>query len=730
MSTHAASSLEEIELAEHSDGRRLGVHWRSDGSVNFAVYSRNASAIDLVLFSPENPDREAARVRLTERVNRTWHVALRGVTPGWRYGYRVHGPWMPEWGFFFNADKLLLDPYATHIDGPSEAHPWMRGTAGKDFRRNRHDSGPVAPKGLIPPADEAFDWRGDTRPDRPLEDTVIYETHVKGFTQQMGGVPEHLRGSYAGLAHEAAIGHLNHLGVTAVQLLPVHQHLDDDFLRKRGLVNYWGYNTIGFFAPEARYAATENPVTEFKAMVRALHAAGIEVILDVVYNHTGEAGPDGPAINLRGFENLAYYRTRPKFPEQYVDYTGCGNTLNVPHAQALRLVLDSLRYWVEEMHVDGFRFDLGVTLGREPAAFNPQSAFFKAIAADPVLSQVKMIAEPWDLGRGGYQVGGFPSGWAELNGKYRDCLRRFWKGDSRMIGEFASRITGSEDLFHHNDRKPGASVNFITSHDGFPLHDLVSYNDKHNEANGEGNRDGDSHNLSWNHGVEGPTEDPEINALRERQCRNFLATLFLSQGAVFLLGGDEFGRTQGGNNNGYCQDNEISWFNWERSATFWKRREFVRRLGEFRRQHEVLRRRNFFTGETIAGRPVRDMAWFTPDGETVDSAYWNADLPGALSVVINRNAADHRHNGWRLKESDTLLLVFNARAESLDFRLPGGPDIVWEMVIDTTLPEGFADSGIHRSTYGKPVTVADRSLQAWVLKEGRFGHSQDSAPPA
>ncbi len=723
----ATRPIDHLQTGPTSDGHRLGASWRPDGSVNFAVYTRHGEAVDVVLFTPDNPDREAARVRMTGRAGHIRHVSILGLEPGWRYGYRVHGPWMPEWGLFFNPDKLLLDPYARQIDRPSLSLPALSGVTA-DGHRHRRDSAPVAAKAVLRPANDAFDWGDDSPPDHALEDTVIYEVHVKGYTRRMGGVPEPIRGTYAGLAHESAIGHLTDLGVTAVQLLPVHQHLDDAFLLDRGLVNYWGYNSIGFFAPETRYAATADPVNEFKSMVRALHAAGIEVILDVVYNHTGEAGPTGPIIHFRGLENPAYYRTRPKYPEEYQDYTGCGNSLNVTHPQSLRLVLDSLRYWVEEMRVDGFRFDLAVTMGREPAAFNAESAFFKAIAADPVLSRVKMIAEPWDVGRGGYQVGAFPTEWAELNGRYRDCVRRFWKGDGRVLGEFASRLTGSEELYHHNARRPGASVNLITSHDGFPLHDLVSHNDKHNEANGEENRDGDSHNLSWNHGVEGPSEDPGIVALRERQCRNFLATLFLSQGAVFLLGGDEIGRTQGGNNNAYCQDNAISWHDWDRAALFEHRRRFVKRLGEFRRHHSVLRRREFFTGQPIHGGEVCDMAWFSPLGDVIEKSYWGADQPGAFSVVINRNAADHRFNGWRLKDSDTLLLIFNARAEDLDFLLPGGASIVWERVIDTAIPEGFVEPGtLSGAGAESPVTLTSRSLQVWVLREGHFTHSQQPA---
>ncbi|MCB1233976.1 MAG: glycogen debranching protein GlgX, partial [Verrucomicrobiae bacterium] len=525
----------------------LGATPLPDGrGVNFSVFSQHGDAVDLILFDREAPDREAARVRVTGRTGHLRHVEVRGVEAGQVYGYRVHGPWMPEWGLLFNPDKLLLDPYARRVLGPSAAHPAMIGKS--EHGRDRRDSVAVAPKGVVVDS-SGFDWGDDRPPEVPPDQSVVYELHVKGFTRQMPGVPEDLRGTYAGLGSDAAIAYLKALGITAVQLMPVHQHLDDGFLVDRGLVNYWGYNTIGFFAPEARYAATGDPVSEFKSMVRALHAAGIEVILDVVFNHTGEAGPDGPLCLLRGFENLGYYRTNLKRPEDYTDVTGCGNTVDLTHPMGLRLVIDSLRYWVEEMRVDGFRFDLAVTLGREPSSFNPQSAFFKAVQLDPVLAGVKLVAEPWDLGRGGYQVGAFPPGWHELNGRFRDCVRRFWRGEGGVLAEFASRITGSEDLFRHNGRTPLAGVNFFASHDGFTLRDLVSYADKHNEANGEGNRDGDNHNLSANYGIEGPTHDPALEDLRSRQCRNFFATLMLSQGVPFILAGDEIGRTQRGNNN-------------------------------------------------------------------------------------------------------------------------------------------------------------------------------------
>jgi isoamylase len=719
-------SLHDLRILS-GDARCLGASWREDGAVNFAVFTQHGDAVDLVLFHPDRPGREAARMRFTERTGQIRHIAVQGLSAGWLYGFRVHGQWMPEWGLLFNAEKVLLDPYARQIHEPSRAHPWLYGVdpAG---HRDRYDSAAVAPKAVLRSRDDAhFDWGGDRRPEHPLEESVIYETHVKGFSRRLPGLPEALRGTYAGLANDVSIAYLRDLGITAVQLLPVHHHLDDDFLLRRGLSNYWGYNTIGFFAPEARYAATDDPVREFKGMVKALHAAGIEVILDVVYNHTGEAGPGGPLVFLRGFENLAYYHTRPRVPQEYVDFTGCGNSVQMPHPMTLRLVLDSLRYWAEEMHVDGFRFDLAVTLGREPAAFTAEAAFFRAVAADPVLSKLKLIAEPWDTGRGGYQAGVFPEGWAELNGLYRDCLRRFWRGDHRVLGEFATRLTGSEDLFRHNGRPPGASVNFITSHDGFPLEDLVSYTEKHNEANGEGNRDGDSHNLSANHGAEGPADDPAIAEIRDRQCRNFLATLFLSQGCVFLLGGDELGRTQGGNNNAYCQDNETSWHDWERAARFGARRNFVQKLADFRRHHSVLRKHRFFTGRPIHGSEARDMAWFTPQAEAIDDTWWNADQPGIFSVVINRNASDHRVNGWRRAQSDTLLLMFNAAADECEFRPPGGEGVVWELAIDTALPEGFAKPGARRCDRCDTLPVAGRSLQVWVLRAGEYARSQEAA---
>ena len=705
----------------------LGATVLAEGVTNFAVSSSSAEAVDLVLFDPESPEREMARVRMGNRTGNIWHVAVRGIGPGQVYGYRVHGPWRPEWGVFANAHKLLLDPYARRVLGASRAHPSMWDFPKRE-RRDRIDSGAHAPKGVVVAGD--FDWGDDRLPRISHDDLIVCEMHLKGFTRLMPGVPEEIRGTYAGLGHEASISYLKGMGITAVQLLPIHHHLDDIFLLERGLVNYWGYNTIGFFAPETRYSATGDPVTEFKAMVKSLHAAGLEVILDVVYNHTGEAALGGPVCLFRGFDNQHWYRTRQKRPGEYKDVTGCGNSVDLTHPQVLQLVTDSLRYWAQEMHVDGFRFDLGVTLGRDPDQFDPRAAFFKTIQQDPVLSRLRLIAEPWDLGWGGYQVGNFPVGWSELNGKFRDCVRRFWMGDGRVVGEFAARITGSEDLFLRSGRSPTASVNFVTSHDGFSLQDLVSYSDKHNEVNGEKNLDGETHNLSENHGVEGPSDDPKIVRIRARQCRNFFATLILSQGVPFFPAGDEMGRTQRGNNNAYCQDNEISWLDWERGAAFEDLRRFVAELIRFRRRHAVLRKRTFFSGRKIHGSRVADMAWFAPDGRPVDEKFWSTDRPGTFSVVINKNSADLRHNGWRKHPSDSLMMIFNAGDKPVDFVLPGGGDVVWECRIDTGVESGFLEPDVRVRSHRGTVALRRRSMQVWRLKSGEFTRTQEFPEPA
>lgn len=566
-----------------------------------------------------------------------------------------------------------------------------------------------------------YDWKGDRLPERPWGETVIYEAHVKGLTKQLAEVPPKLRGTYAGLAHKATRTHLRELGITAVQLLPIHHHLDDGFLLDRGLVNYWGYNTIGFCAPEARYAATDDPVAEFRDMVRALHADGIEVILDVVYNHTGEAGNDGPTCLFRGFGNAAHYHTVPDKPGHYRDFTGCGNSVDLNHSHVLRLVLDSLRYWVEEMHVDGFRFDLAVTMGRNrEGAYCPSVPFFAAIAQDPVLSQVKLIAEPWDIGMGGYQVGGFPVDWSELNGKYRDTVRRFWRGEGHTQAEFASRLCGSEAEFSHNSRGARASINFVTSHDGFTMADLVSYERKHNLANGEENRDGDNHNLSRNHGVEGPTDDPGILEARRRQVRNFLATLFLSQGVPFLLGGDEIGRTQRGNNNGYCQDNDLNWHDWKLDEHRERLLLFVKRLIALRHRRPTFRKRSFFTGEPLSDDQERDISWYTPEGVPPTADAWHTPASGAFAAILHPRSS-HFATLWRpLPASERIwtLLVFNARPKEVTFVIPGGAVHSWRLTLDTSLEDGFPEPGSEPLLMqGDLHEVGPTSLQVWEYAE-------------
>ena len=675
----------------------LGATALPDGTVNFAVNAAQGTSVELCLFAdPARPSLETDRFTLSAKHGDTRFLRVAGIPPGCTYGYRVDGPWDPLAGLFFNRHKLLLDPYARRIDGPSRYHSSLRSRADTGFM-DAVDSGPHAPRALVPTTD-VYDWEGDAPPGTPMSDTVIFELHVKGFSKRNPDVPDSLRGTYAGLAHPASTGYLQDLGITAVQLLPVHQHLDDGFLLERGLVNYWGYNTLGFFAPEARYAATADPVGEFRDMVGALHRAGIEVILDVVYNHTCEGGPDGPTCLLRGFDNLAYYHNDPAKPGHYLDYTGCGNSLDLSHPRALRLVMDSLRYWVQEMHVDGFRFDLAVELGRSRDGYQRRATFFQAVHQDPVLSGVKLIAEPWDLGYGGYQIGNFPVDWAELNGKYRDGVRRFWRGDPGVSGEFAARITGSEDLFAHNFRTPSASVNFVTSHDGFTLLDLVSYNHKHNLANGERNADGDSHNISYNHGAEGPTEDAAILALRRRQVRNFLATLLCSQGVPFLLSGDERLRTQKGNNNGYCQDNELSWIPWDDGPEAVETRDFVRRLLRLRREFPSLRRNRFFTGRAIDETGLPDVCWLRPDGRPKESIDWEAEKPGSFSVLVHGEGRD-----------DSLLLFFNARHATREFHFPELPRSSWILVADTRDP---ALSGT-RVAPPAVVSLSERSMQIW-----------------
>ena len=699
----------------------LGATWLGNG-VNFAIFSEHATGIELCLFDNIDAPHENARVPLREQTGQVWHVFLPEVRPGQLYGYRVAGPYQPNRGLRFNDSKLLLDPYAKSIAGQinwsDEMFGYVVGDKEEDLARDFRDNAWAMPKSVV--IDAAFSWGEDKRPETPLSETVIYEVHVKGFTKLWQDVPEQLRGTYAGVANEQAIRYLKNLGVTAVELLPVHTHLDDKALVDRGLTNYWGYNTIGFFALHASYSSNRQPgaeVVEFKGMVRNLHAAGIEVILDVVYNHTGEGSHLGPTVCFRGVDNPAYYRLLADKPRFYLDYTGTGNTIDTLCPGTLQMVMDSLRYWVTEMRVDGFRFDLAPALARDGSGFNKFHAFFKAIQQDPVLSQVKLIAEPWDVGDGGYQVGNFPAPFSEWNGKFRDAMRSFWRGDEGFIGEVAYRLTGSPDLYQHDGRRPYASVNFITSHDGYTLNDLVSYNDKHNEANGDENHDGDSHNRSWNCGIEGPTDDPNIDSLRRRQQRNFLTMLFLSQGVPMLLGGDEFGRTQKGNNNAYCQDNEISWLNWQRNEKQNRLFEFTKKLIEFRREHAVFRRPKFFQGRRVRGGEIKDVMWFNPGGNEMSDEEWNSPFVRCLGMLISGDAVDLVDAQGEPVRDDTFLLLINAHQEPIPFVLPGEEHLEWEQILETTNEDGFLKEPKKFSS-GDDVDLNGRATYLFKLSRG------------
>jgi isoamylase len=687
----------------------LGATWDGQG-VNFAIYSENAEKVELCLFDPKGR-REIERIELRERTDFVWHGYLPDARPGLLYGYRVHGPYAPEQGHRFNAHKLLLDPYARMIVGTvkwSDAEFGYRvGARREDLAIDTRDSASGMPKCQV--IDTAFTWGDDRSPRTPLEDTVVYELHVKGLTRLHPMVPPQLRGTYAGLATQPVIDYLKGLGVTAVELLPVHTFVDEKRLIEAGLRNYWGYNSIGFFAPEMRYSATET-LSEFKTMVKTLHSAGIEVILDVVFNHTGEGHHLGPTLSFRGIDNRVYYRLRPDNPRFYVDYTGTGNTLNTPHPMVLRLIMDSLRYWITEMHVDGFRFDLASTLARQAHSVDRYSSFFSIIRQDPVISSVKLIAEPWDVGEGGYQVGNFPPGWAEWNGKYRDAVRAYWKGDGGIMGELASRLSGSSDLFEHGGRGPTSSVNFVTAHDGFTLNDLVSYNQKHNEANLEHNRDGESDNRSWNCGVEGPTDDPQIRALRERQKRNLLATLFLSQGVPMLVAGDETGRTQLGNNNAYCQDNEVSWMHWDFSDEARELLAFVQHLIELRNAHPLFRRRTFFRGRTVRDPETKDIVWLTPHGQEMSDHEWTQSFARCLGVFLSGKGLTERNPQGTLVEDDDLLLLLNAHHDVIPFVVPGNGGAAWDVLIDTLHPGGMPPHHLRKARAGESYPLEGRSL--------------------
>ncbi|WP_033345124.1 glycogen debranching protein GlgX [Catenuloplanes japonicus] len=694
-------------------GRRYPLGATYDGTgTNFAIFSEVAESVELCLFDEWDIGAEQ-RIELTEVDAFVWHAYLPGVQPGQRYGYRVYGPYDPSGsGARCNPHKLLLDPYAKAVDGDVQWHPALYGYQMDDpSRMSEINSAPYMPKGVV--VNPYFDWGNDRPPRTPYHHSVIYEAHVKGLTKQHPEIPQELRGTYAGIAHPAMIEYLLKLGITAIELMPVHQFVHDHRLNDLGLRNYWGYNTISFFAPYHGYSALGylgQQVQEFRGMVKALHSAGIEVILDVVYNHTAEGNHLGPTMSMKGVDNAAYYRLSEEDRQYYVDFTGTGNSMNMRGPQTLQLIMDSLRYWVQEMHVDGFRFDLAATLAREFYEVDRLSTFFEVVQQDPIISQVKLIAEPWDVGPGGYQVGNFPPVWTEWNGKFRDTARDFWRGEPATIAEFASRLSGSADLYQDDGRRPFHSINFVTCHDGFTLNDLVSYNDKHNEANAEDNRDGESHNRSWNSGVEGPTDDPAVLEIRARQRRNFMATLMLSQGVPMIGHGDELGRTQHGNNNAYCQDSEIAWIDWENVDE--QMLDFTRTLVAFRKKHQVFRRRRFFTGLPVGGRgsneALPDLAWFTPDGREMNDGDWGNDFGRAVALFVNGDGIKERGQYGQRHHDQSFLLCFNAHDAPLEFTLPPTEyGQKWEKVIETAEPS--PDSPVVAEA-GGTFWVPDRSI--------------------
>lgn len=689
----------------------LGATWDGEG-VNFALYGGNATGVDLCLFDANDHKKEVEKIKLTEHTHQIWHCYLPDLQPGQLYGYRVHGPYEPHHGNRYNANKLLLDPYAKAISGTVEWHDslfgYEVGHPDEDFSFSESDSAPYMPKSVV--IDHNFDWGGDKFPKIPYHKSIIYETHVKGFTKLHPAIPEKIKGTYEAMGHPETIKYLKELGITAVELMPVHHFITDRYLVEKGLTNYWGYNSIGFFAPDVRYSSSGThgeQVVEFKNMVKALHKEGIEVILDVVYNHTGEGNHMGPTLSFKGIDNASYYRLMADDPRFYMDYTGTGNTLNSSLPSVLRLIMDSLRYWITEMHIDGFRFDLASTLARELHGVDKLGSFFDIIHQDPIISQVKLIAEPWDVGEGGYQVGNFPAGWTEWNGKYRDCMRDYWRGENSMLAEFAERFTGSSDLYRDDYRRPTASINFITAHDGFTLNDLVSYNDKYNIDNGEENKDGENHNGSWNCGVEGLTDNPEVLALRQKQKRNFLTTLLLSQGVPMIVAGDEFSRTQNGNNNAYCQDNEISWLNWDKADT--DLLEFTRRLIELKLNHPVFCRRRWFQGQPIKGTGIYDIAWFLPEGKEMDDAHWNHDYAKSLAVFMNGHGIHSVGPKGEQVKDDSFYLIFNAHHEPITYKLPPKKyGEKWTKILDTS----YESFDVKHETYAylKTLKVEGRSM--------------------
>jgi isoamylase len=711
----------------------LGATWTGVG-VNFALFSEHASHVDLCLFDSPDATAESARIRLPEQTDMVWHAFLPDCRPNQLYGYRVHGPYEPAAGQRFNPNKVVMDPYAKSVARTvrwaDEMFGYEVGHADADLSFDPRDNAAYAPLAAV--VDPAFTWGDDRAPRTPWHNTVIYELHVRGFSKLNPDIPEQLRGTYEALTTEPALEHFKRLGVTAIELMPVHHHSRDRHLEQQGLTNYWGYNSVGYFAPERRLAASRSPagaVREFKRMVRALHNAGLEVILDVVYNHTAEGNHLGPTLSLKGIDNASYYRLVADEPRYYMDFTGCGNTLSMQSPQVLQLIMDSLRYWVQDMHVDGFRFDLASALARELFEVDRLAAFFDIIHQDPILSQVKLIAEPWDLGQGGYQVGNFPVLWTEWNGKYRDTIRRFWRGDSGVVSELATRLAGSNDLYARSGRRPYASINFITAHDGFTLADLVSYNEKHNEANLEGNRDGENNNLSWNGGVEGSTDDPAIRSLRSRQMRNFLATLLLSQGVPMISHGDEVGRTQRGNNNAYCQDSELTWIDWNLDAEKRALLQFTAKLVRFRRTQPTLRRRRYFQDRSIRG--VKDVAWFSPDGREMTDEAWNADFVRSLGMLLSGSAIEEVDERGEPVLGDTLLVLLNGHHDRISFVLPPlVADQLWFRVFDTvdpSLPDKSFRPGMRFQLQGRSVAVL--KIGAPIRERRRAADRQMSAVP-
>lgn len=685
----------------------LGPTWDGNG-VNFAIYSQHATSVQVCLFENIDATTASSVIDVTQRSGHIWHVYVQGIQPGQLYGYRIDGPYEPHNGHRFNHNKLLIDPNTKAIAGTIDWHDSLFGyelnNEEADLSFSKTDSAPYIPKCVV--VNQAFDWENDKPLNIPFHKSIIYETHVKGFTFTHPDIPEDIRGTYAGMAHPVVIKYLKDLGITAIELMPVHHFVTDRYLKEKNLTNYWGYNTIGFFAPDVRYSSSGimgEQVNEFKQMVKDFHKAGIEVILDVVYNHTAEGNHLGPTLSLKGIDNSAYYRLSDD-KRMYMDYTGTGNTLNAMMPNALRLIMDSLRYWITEMHIDGFRFDLAAALARELHDVDHLGSFFDIIYQDPIISQVKLIAEPWDVGEGGYQVGNFPHGWSEWNGKYRDCIRDYWRGADSMLGEFAERFTGSSDLYKGDYRTPAASINFITAHDGFTLEDLVSYNEKHNDANGEDNKDGESNNRSWNCGVEGPTDDNNILELRKRQKRNLLTTLFLSQGVPMLLAGDEIGRTQKGNNNAYCQDNEISWIDWEKTDQ--ELLSFTQQLIRFRKDHPVFCKRGWFQGYPIRGK--EDIAWFLPDGNEMSEEHWKNDFAKSLAVYLNGNGIHVPDQNGKQIIDDSFYVIFNAHFENLDYALPNEKyGEQWVSILDTRFNK---IEETQRYKAGDIINVASRSI--------------------